>query len=403
MAWTETLPSGKYRAGYRTPAGEKRYVKGTFAHKKRALNEAAAAEKEASEPGWRDPKAKGKTWGEWCDTWWKTRDVAPGTLARDLSPLERHIRPKWGEVALADITRFDIKAWIADLLQGVFDEDAEKWVQRPLKPTSVQRYFSIFGASLTAAVDAEVIASDPSYKIKIAKGEVDERHYLKHEEAGLLIAQFAPPVAASMDLPLVLTLLGTGMRWGEAVGLQVERVDFERMVIRVAETWDSKSGALKDYPKGKKRRNVPVPAWLESWLRWSIGDRTSGFAFGAPQDIDNWRKRVWDGAVDRACIGHVRIHDLRHTFASWLLQRGVKLADVGHLLGHVSTATTERYAHLAEEFGDDVVQALSLDPRGANVGQSAISGHGEALSRTVIGDLEIPGQNAYSAAAGETL
>ncbi|MFI2703458.1 tyrosine-type recombinase/integrase [Cellulosimicrobium composti] len=68
--------------------------------------------------------------------------------------------------------------------------------------------------------------------------------------------------------------------------------------------------------------------------------------------------KVWTRAVRAADVGHVRPHDLRHTYASWLLQDGVPLARVGKLLGHVSPVTTQRYAHLDETPADDILAAL---------------------------------------------
>lgn len=74
-------------------------------------------------------------------------------------------------------------------------------------------------------------------------------------------------------------------------------------------------------------------------------------------DGSRFRAR-WDAACRAAGVGHVRVHDLRHTYASWLLQSGVDLAEVGRLLGHTSPLTTQRYAHLAETPSAAVLEAL---------------------------------------------
>jgi integrase len=79
--------------------------------------------------------------------------------------------------------------------------------------------------------------------------------------------------------------------------------------------------------------------------------------------MDYWNfQKVFKAAAARAEIGHVRIHDLRHTYASWLLQGGRDLAEVGDLLGHASPLTTQRYARLAEIASQDVLDALGTDP-----------------------------------------
>ncbi|MBF4769513.1 tyrosine-type recombinase/integrase [Nocardioides agariphilus] len=62
----------------------------------------------------------------------------------------------------------------------------------------------------------------------------------------------------------------------------------------------------------------------------------------------NSSERVWRPVVARAGVGHCRVHDLRHRFASWLLHGGVSLAEVWRPLGHVSPLTTQWYAHVAE-------------------------------------------------------
>lgn len=71
-----------------------------------------------------------------------------------------------------------------------------------------------------------------------------------------------------------------------------------------------------------------------------------------------WSKRVWWPTVEAAGVGHVRIHDLWHTYASWMLHEGVPLDEVGKMLGHRNAATTQRYAHRREEPSAAVLVAL---------------------------------------------
>jgi integrase len=86
--------------------------------------------------------------------------------------------------------------------------------------------------------------------------------------------------------------------------------------------------------------------------------------------VNNWRKRSWAPALERANIGHARPHDLRHTYASWLVQNGTPIEEVARLRGHASSVVTQRYAHLADTPKDSVLKALGNPFRGASVGQT---------------------------------
>jgi integrase len=77
------------------------------------------------------------------------------------------------------------------------------------------------------------------------------------------------------------------------------------------------------------------------------GSRNSGLVFGT-RKWDHFRS-AWERAVDRAKLVDFHFHDLRHTFASWAVQRGASLQEVKDLLGHRSLAMTLRYGHLAPE------------------------------------------------------
>lgn len=364
MAWAEKLPSGRWRASYRSPGGRLRSA-GTFPHKAAAVRAGAAAEAEARAPRWRDRSdADRVTWAAWCESWWPTRAVEPSTLARDAARRDLHLLPRWGAVPVTGITRHDVRAWAGQLLVT------------GRSPATVQRIVHLLSASLAAAVDAELLDANPAARLRLRQGQQASERYLSREEYAAITEHMD-----ERDAVVAHLLVGTGLRWGEAAGLHRHRLDTDRGVLRVVETWDTSAGQVKAYPKGRRIRQVPVPRWVLDALpdpgpgrscgeQHAVGTCRSPLVLTAPRggalDVDNWRRRAWEPAVRAADVDHVRVHDLRHTYASWLIQDGITLEEVGRLLGHVSPLTTRRYAHLADTPHADVLAALT-DPRSARL------------------------------------
>ena len=373
MAWAEQLESGRWRGVYRRPDGKRRSV-GTFAQKKQAEREATAKEVEAQRAGRRGHDRGHVQMSEWLDTWWHSRNVEPSTSARDESRLTVHLRPAWDDRWLDEITRQDVREWSTEL------------AKTGLKPATVQRCVSLLSSALTAAVDAELIDVNPAYRLRLPSPDNARERYLTRAEAAALLA-----VLSGQDRAIVAFLLGTGVRWGELAGARLEDYDRDRSTYRVVQTLDAATRELKPYPKGKRRRTVPVPPWVAADLRPLIGRRRTGLIFttddGTPLHYSNWLRRVFSRALVAADIEGATIHTLRHTYASWLIQAGVPLSEVGRLLGHQSMQTTQRYAHLIEEAPPIVHDALrdapgaQRDPssdesgsdHGANLGQDQTS------------------------------
>lgn len=359
MAWAEKLPSGRYRGLYRDAAGKKRSVGETFTHKARAERAAASLEGKARRSMFGDPDAARRTWGEWCDEWWPTRAVAGSTERVDTGRRRTHLDPRWAEVPMGSIRRHDVKEWAAAMRR------------RGTGASTVQRAVHLFSASLTAAVDAEIIDANPASRIVLPKGGQALERFLTKEEFAACVDE----LPTEHDILVAEVLAYTGLRWGEMAGLHFDRLLLERGLLSVVETFDEKNGTIKPYPKGKRARTVPVPGWLveklaelptpgrgarcglthlEGRCRSALVLTTDS---GTVMRNSNWAD-IWRDAVERADVGHCRPHDLRHTYASWLIQNGVPLAEVGRLMGHVSTATTAKYAHLAETPTDSVLAAL---------------------------------------------
>lgn len=170
-------------------------------------------------------------------------------------------------------------------------------------------------------------------------------------------------------------------------------------MVTIADTTDGTE--IKPYPKGRRQRRVPVLQRMVDHLDvpepapCGLPHRTvrkcpSGLLFpaarGGARDDRNFWHRVLSPAIQAAGLGELgmTIHDLRHTYASWLVQDGVPLTRVAELLGHASTRTTEIYAHFAPVTARDIEQAMR-DPRGANVEQGPTPQRFTAL-RLVTGE-----------------
>ena len=334
MAWTRQLADGTFKGAYRDAYGKRKTVDGTYVQERHAKRAAEAKEEEARRLKHKDTPI---TWGQWSEQWLEHRDVAESTRLTDEQRINSHVLPRWGNTALSDIKRADVKRWMTELKKGH-------------KPNTVNRIVGILNTSLKEAVDQELISVNPAQGVRLSVGEATHERFLTKKELDKVCAHLSPEWAR-----LARFLAYTGLRWGEAVGLQAKRIDRKRNMILVAEVWDDKAGEMKPYPKGRRRRSVPAPEWVVDGLK--DADPVLPSPRGKRPAIRNFR-RALDDAADLAKVERFRVHDLRHTYSSWLVQAGVPLEEVRKLLGHTSVQTTQRYAHLADTPTDSILDAL---------------------------------------------
>lgn len=387
MGWAEKIPSsGRWRGVYRDRSGRKRTADGgPFTRRSDAVRAANVAEADARRrPGQVDAKAGRRSWGAWADEWWPRRRVEPGTLARDQSRRAAHLEDRWGAVRLDTISRHDVQEWVDELAAS------------GLSPATVARCYHLLSASMKAAVVAGRLAASPCTAIELPRTLPADERYLTWDEVDA-VTHFLD----GRDALLVWLLVGTGLRWGEAVGAHLHRLDLTARRLDVHEVWDQKTREIKPYPKGRAKRSVPLPAWLVDRLAPHTaalpdvgrcgathrrGSRCrSGLILpgrdGKVVDYDSWRKTRWTPALARAGVTDATIHDCRHTYASWLLQDGVSIEALSALLGHSSVIVTARYAHLADTQWTKVREAL--DSRSARY--QPHHDHGDdAEDRTVV-------------------
>lgn len=155
---------------------------------------------------------------------------------------------------------------------------------------------------------------------------------------------------------LVMLGLHAGLRRGEALSLKRAHVCFDRDIIKLS----------KSATKGKKARHIPMNSRLREALVAHV-DRlgfSSDLMFPTHYSTPATFNHKFFGAnfvqlLKNAKIYDFRYHDLRHSFASWMVMRGVDLYTVSQLLGHYDTTMTQRYAHLAPDHNKAAVEAVS--------------------------------------------
>jgi len=251
------------------------------------------------------------------------RYLAAKVRKRTLTEDERllgHLKEHFGEdTALAQITASRISEYKDHRLAAV-------------SGATVNRALALLRHLLRLAHEEwEVLDAVP--RIRLEKESEGRLRWLTPEDATRLLRVCRDSRNTDL-LDLVEFALFTGMRRGEVLGLAWERVDRARGVV------------LLDITKNSRRREVPLNSRADAVLA-RRGSKSTGLVFG----VLRWNhfRTAWDLAVERAKLVDFHFHDLRHTFASWAVQRGATLQEVKDLLGHSSLAMVMRYAHLSPE------------------------------------------------------
>lgn len=274
-----------------------------------------------------------------------TRSTYRGYVSRDFAP------DPLGSMLARDVTRDDVAAFISRL---------ERRGMRG--KTIAHRRGLLSGAFNRTAIPNGIAESNPTRDIKVAE-DIQEKMFLTQAEFAQLLT--ATPVHYR---PLVLTLVSTGVRISEALALQVRDLDVEARSLRVERAWKYTDGAghVLGPPKSRKSvRTVAVPSQCVVALEpLAQGRGRREFLFTTPQGLvlrrGIFRRDAWVPAVSVFPEGsRPRVHDLRHTHASWAIQAGVPLPVLQRQLGHENIETTvSTYGHLARADFDALAGAI---------------------------------------------
>lgn len=284
----------------------------------------------------------------------RPKPAKPGTIRLYTLAFEQHIRPRLGQIPIAEVS----------------DGDAAR-LHRSLHPTPylANRVLAVLSSLLAWSTEStqKYRPQGPNPCAGIAKyAEHKRKRYLDAAEYArvgkVLRAARTQGTVASAALTAIELLLLTGCRPNEIATLQWTHVDVERSVLELP---DSKTGAKTVY------LSPQAVALLKKWPRFDMavyvfpgtGRRTLGEHIHG-----STLAHTWATLREAAGIPDVRLYDAcRHSFASRALtEHGMSLAQIGEQLGHAQAATTKRYAHLADDaakanaatIGGGIAQAL---------------------------------------------
>lgn len=355
MAHIQRRGRRRWRARYRGPDGRERSK--TFERRIDAERWLTSEESSKLTGTWIDPALGRMTFAEWVERWEATTvDLRPTTRALNLGIVRKYLVPRFGSWPLARIGTADVRAMVA-----------EETADGKLSPSAVRRHAIILGTILGAAVEDGRIARNPVRGLRLPAEERRRMRFLEPEEIRAL-ADAHP----AFYRPLVLTAAYVGLRWGELVGLAVERVDPLRRTIRVERQLLEVNGRVAFGPPKTKAglRTVTMPSMLAEILGEHLASpavASSGLAFpgprGAPLRRSSFR-RVWEKARTRAGfdggpLDGLVFHELRHTAAALAIAQGAHPLAIKERLGHSSiTVTMDTYGGLFPRLEEAIAEGL---------------------------------------------
>ncbi|MFC3504855.1 tyrosine recombinase XerC [Micromonospora krabiensis] len=312
-----------------------------------------------------DPRAGRLTLAEWVQMWWPGHEanLKPTSRQSEGSRVRMHIVPLLGHLALDEVDNLAIQAWITKLMTGLPDLDRPgKWVRRPLSAKTVRSCHGLLHTLMGAAVRARKIRVNPCADTSLPGLTPREMRFLTEPEAGRLHA-----AVPEHWRPLVLLLVSTGLRWGEAVGLQVKQLDVlggKLTVVRAMHEMADGSLIFGTPKTARGRRTVTfTPKVAQALVPLLAGKDREDLVFttpsGKPVRARNFRRGWLEWTADAGLAG-LRIHDLRHTQAAWLISANVPLSAISRRLGHGSIAVTDGlYGHLLPQVDAGILTAVA--------------------------------------------
>ncbi len=245
----------------------------------------------------------------------------------DVGLIKNHINPYFGSLRMDELKKQDVVAFINKRLLTH-------------SPGSVNRVVILLRYIFNLAIRWETagISKNPTAGIPILEENNQKERYLSPEEASKLVSALRSAWNPMLQF-IVPMLILTGARKNEVLYARWEDFNLEQRIWRIP---ISKSG---------KARHVPISDGALLLLETISRTESCPWIFANPKTQAPYTSFYgsWNSARKSVGLSDVRIHDLRHSFASFLVNSGRSLYEVQKILGHAQISTTQRYAHLSND------------------------------------------------------
>jgi integrase len=286
---------------------------------------------------------------EYAGTWIQVIIPAtckPSTLSDYQGILKNHVLPKFGKTQVNEITRLMVKSFLMKKFNDGFAS------------STVTHIKNTISSVLSLALDDEVILSNPGHNIgKIFKKQQSKLTIEPYTQEELKKVLDTAKINFTKHYPMFLTLARTGIRLGECTGLQWKDIDFENRFINIERGF---SKGKIETPKSGQSRKVDMSLQLTDVLKKVLRQRKIDTLKNGWGDVPEWvfvtdagkpcyesyPRRVFYRVIEKAGLRKIRLHDLRHTYATLRITKGDNVADVSKQLGHHSVKfTMDIYYH----------------------------------------------------------
>ncbi len=263
-----------------------------------------------------------------------------------------------------------LKQKVAVFHAGLMEEEGLSAASADHHPKLLRRMFSM-------AIEYELLEKNPLANFKLFNHDNKIEHYLSDDQLIQLMDVLRTDANRTV-CNIAILLLGTGCRLNELLSCKKSDISIENRVLKIAAR-NSKSKSIRSIPLNSISIDIVLQQMEDTkgYEHLFINHQT-----GKPYTTI---MKVWTRLRNKAELPHLRIHDLRHSFASFLVNAGRTLYEVQQILGHSQSIVTERYAHLSTKTLQDASNSASVIIMGAM--QARV--HAEDVPALVESELQL--------------